>query len=59
VRKAAGIAFLLLAGLGLILAVAYLLLLTEFALPLAPPLVLLGLVALAFSAVASLGSRRR
>jgi CHASE2 domain-containing sensor protein len=58
VRKAAGIAFLLLSGLSVVLAVSYLLLLVQFELPLGPPLVLLGLVALSFVLVARLAGRR-
>ena len=58
VRKAAGIAFLLVAGICVVLSMSYLLLLVEFDLPLGPPLVLLGLVALSFALVARLASRR-
>jgi hypothetical protein len=59
VRKLAGIVLLSLAGLAAFLAVAYLLLLTEFHLPIGPPLVLLALVGLSFTAVVRLGSRGR
>lgn len=58
-RKVAGIAFFLFAGLSLALVLAYLVLLTEFDLPIGPPLVLLGLVALSFTAVVRHTSRRR
>jgi hypothetical protein len=58
VRKAAGIAFLLFLGLSAFLEVAYLVLATEFALPPGPPLVLLGLVALALATVVRLARRQ-
>lgn len=56
-RKAAGIAFLFVAGLAVVLVMAYCVLLIEFDLPLGPPIVLLALVALSFVAVARLASR--
>jgi hypothetical protein len=58
VRKAAGVAFLLFLGLSVVLELAYLLLATEFALPAGPPLVLLGLVALALAGVVQLARRQ-
>ena len=57
-RKAAGIAFILFVGISLVLEVAYLLLAIEFSLPPGPPLVLLGLVALALVTVVRLARRQ-
>ena len=57
-RKAAGIAFLLFLGVSVVLELAYLLLATEFDLPVGPPLVLLGLVALALVTVVRLARRQ-
>ena len=57
-RKAAGIAFFLFLGLAVFLEAAYVLLSTEFDLPLGPPLALLGLVALALATVVQLARRQ-
>jgi hypothetical protein len=58
VRKAAGVAFLFFLGLSVVLELGYVLLATEFDLPAGPPLVLLGLVALALAGVVQLARRQ-
>jgi hypothetical protein len=59
VRKLAGIAFLLFAGVCVVLVAAYLLLLLAFDLPLGPPLAMLALLAVSVLAVTRLASRGR
>jgi hypothetical protein len=59
VRKVAGIAFLLFCGLMLVFVAVYLVAATQFDLPPGPPIVAVGLVALACAGVTRLVRRQR